>query len=88
MTQGEAEADTSKVVAVQISIAHISAYTLIDSIVSYSFVSTTFVKKLDMVPDLLDEACVVSLPSGENLTSQFSFKVVLSESLEENCQLL
>ena len=88
MTQGEVEADTSKVVAGQISIAHISAYTLIDFIVSYSFMSISFVKKLDMVPDLLDEACVVSLPSGENLTSQFSFKVVLSESLEENCQLL
>ena len=38
--------------------------------------STTFVKKLDLVPDSLDEMCVVSLPSGENLTSQFSFKVV------------
>ena len=29
-----------------------------------------------MVPVLLDEMCSVSLPSGENLTSRFSFKVV------------
>ena len=39
--------------------------------------SANFVKKLDMVPDLLDEMCIVSLPSGENLTSRFGFKVVL-----------
>ena len=67
---------TSKVVAGQISIAHTSAYTLIDSGASHSFVSSTFVKKLDMLADLLDEMCIVSLPSAENLTSLFSFKVV------------
>ena len=60
----------------QISIAHTSAYTIIDSGASHSFVSTNFVNKLDMVPDLLDEICVVSLPSEENLTSQFGFKAV------------
>ena len=36
--------------------------------------SALFVKKLDMEPVLLDEVCVVSLPSGENLTLRFSFK--------------
>ena len=77
LSQGEAKAGTSKVVASQISIVHISAYTLIDSGASHLFVSVTFVNKLDIVPDLLDEMCIVSLPSGENLTSQFSFKVVL-----------
>ena len=66
----------SKVVVGQISIVHTSTYTLIDYEASHSFVSTSFVKKLDMVPELLDEVCVVSLPSGENLTSRFSFKVV------------
>ena len=76
LTQGEAEASTSKVVASHISIAHTSAYTLIDSGASHSFVSAIFVKKLDMEPVLLDEVCVVSLPSGENLTSQFNFKDV------------
>ena len=35
-----------------------------------------FVKKLDMEPVFLGEACVVSLPSGETLTSQFIFKEV------------
>ena len=39
--------------------------------------SASFVKKLDLVPNLLDEVCVVSLPLGENLTSLFSFKTVL-----------
>ena len=58
----------------QISIAHTLAYALIDSGASHSFVFANFVKKLDMVPDLLDEMCIVSLPSGENLTSHFGFK--------------
>ena len=60
----------------QISITHTSAYTLIDSRASHSLVSANFVKKLDMVHDLLDEMCIVSLPSRENLTSQFGFKDV------------
>ena len=59
----------------QISIAHTSAYTLIDSGASYSFVSASLFKKLDIMPDLLNEACVVSLASGKNLTSRFNFKV-------------
>ena len=42
-------------VAGQISIAHISAYTLIYSGASHSFVSISFIKKLDMVLELLDE---------------------------------
>ena len=54
LMQGEVATSTSKVVAGQISIARTSAYTLIDSGASHSFVSTNFVKKLDMVPDLLD----------------------------------
>ena len=29
-----------------------------------------------MVPELLNEVCVVSLPLGENMTSWFTFKVV------------
>ena len=62
MTQEEAEVGTSRMVAGQISIAHTSAYTLIDSRASHLFVSTIFVKKLDMVPDLLDEMCIISLP--------------------------
>ena len=60
----------------QISIAHTFAYTLIDSGTSRSFVSAVFVKKLDMEPVLLEEMCVVSLPSRENLTLRFSFKEV------------
>ena len=67
---------TSQVVASQISIAHTSAYTLIDFGASHSFVFVIFIKKLDMKPVLLDEICVVSLPSRENLTSRFSFKDV------------
>ena len=67
---------TSKVVVGQIFIAHISAYTLIDSRASHLFVSAMFVKKLYIEPVLLDEVCVVSLPSGEKLTSRFSFKEV------------
>ena len=76
LTQGEVEAGTSQVVAGQISIAHTSTYALIDSGASHSFVSAIFVKKLDMELILLGEACVVSLPSGETLTSRFSFKKV------------
>ena len=33
--------------------------------------------KLDMEPVMLEEVCVVFLPSGENLISRFSFKEVL-----------
>ena len=53
-------------VASQISIAHSSAYVLIDSGALHSVVSALFVKKLDMEPMMLEEVCVVSLPSGEN----------------------
>ena len=67
---------TSQVVAGQISIAHTSAYALIDSEASHSFVSTLFIKKLHLEPVMLEEICVVSLPSGENLASRFSFKEV------------
>ena len=87
MTQGKAEAGTSQVVASQISIAHISAYTLIDSGASHLFMFAIFVKKLYMEPVLLDEVCVVSLPSGENLTSQFSFKEVLVKVVGRELQL-
>ena len=76
LTQGEAKAGTSQVVAGQIAIAHTLAYTLIDSRASHSFVFAMFVKKLNVEQILLDEVCVVSLPSGENLTSRFSFKEV------------
>ena len=76
LTQGEADAGTSQVVAGQISIAHTSAYALIDSGASHSFVTALFVKKLDMEAALLDEVCAIFLPSGENLTSRFSFKEV------------
>ena len=60
----------------QISIAHTSAYNLIDSGASNSFVSASFTKNLDMVPKLLDDVCNISLPSKEKLTSRFSFKVI------------
>ena len=70
MIQGEAKTGTSKVVASQIFFAHTSAYTLIDSGASHLFVSVTFVKRLD-------DMCIVSLPSGENLTSWFDFKAIL-----------
>ena len=70
MIQEEVEIGTSKVVSGKIFIAHISTYTLIDSGASHLFVSVTFVKRLD-------DMCTVSLPSGENLTSWFGFKVVL-----------
>ena len=46
-------------VAGQISIA----YTLIDSGALHSFMSALFVEKLDMEPMMLEEVCVVSLPS-------------------------
>ena len=61
-------------VAGQISITYTLAYALIDSGASHSFVSSMFVKKLDIEPFLLGEACIVSLLLGETLTSQFSVK--------------
>ena len=76
LTQGEAEAGTSNVMTGQISIAHTSTYTLINSRASHSFLFAYFIKKLDMVLELLNDVCNVSLPSGENLLSQFSFKVI------------
>ena len=76
LTQRKAKAGTFQVVAGQISIARTSAYALIDYGASHSFVSAMFVKKLDMDPALLGEACVVFLPSVEILTSRFSFKEV------------
>ena len=61
LTQGEADAGTSWVVASHISIVYTSVYTLIDSRASHYFVSALFVKKLDIEPVLLDEPCIVSL---------------------------
>ena len=49
---------------------------MIDSGASHSFVSTLFVKKLDMMPELLMETCSVSFPSGDNLVAWFYFKVI------------
>ena len=40
-----------------------------------------------MMPNLLDEMCIVSLPSGENLTSRFDFKVVLVEIIGRELQV-
>ena len=76
MTQGQAETSTSNVIASQISTAYTSTYTLIDSGASYSFVFASFIKKLDMVPELPDDVCSISLSSREKLTSRFIFKVV------------
>ena len=76
LTQGEADAGTLQVVASQISIAHTSVCTLIDSGAAPSFVPALFAEKLGMEPVSLDEVCIVSLPSGENLTSSFVFKEV------------
>ena len=76
MTQGEVDAGTSQVVAGQISIAHTSAYTLIDFGASHLLMSAVFVRKLDMEHVLRGEAYVISLPSGETLTLRFSFKEV------------
>ena len=77
MTQGEANAGTSQVVAGHISIAHTSVYALIDSGALHLIVFALFVKKLHMEPMMLEEVCVVSLPLGENLISRFSFKELL-----------
>ena len=74
LTQREAEISTSNVVAGYISIAHTSAYTLLNFRALYSFISTSFIKKWDIVPELLDEVYNISLPYRENLTSRFSFK--------------
>lgn len=60
----------------QITIAQASAYALIDSSTSYSVITTIFVKKMNCEPEVLDEVCQISLPSGENLLSQFCFKAV------------
>ena len=86
--QREDEASTSKVVAGQISIVHTLAYTLIDSKASHSFVFANFVKKLDMVRDFLNEVCIVSLPSRENLTSRFGFKDVPVKIAGKELQLI
>ena len=61
LTQGEAELSTSQVVAIQISIAYTSAYTLINSGVQHSYMFAQFVKELVMELKLLGEVCVVSL---------------------------
>ena len=69
MTWGEVEVGASDVVSSQISKAYTSTYTLIDSKALHSFVTASFIKRLDMVPELLDDVCNISLPFGENLTS-------------------
>ena len=76
MTQWEAETSTSNVVASQIFTVYTSTCILIDSGASHSFVSASFIKKLDMVPKLLDDVCNISFPSREKITAWFSFKVV------------
>ena len=75
MTQGEIEARTSNVVISQIPIAHTLAYTLMYLGAADSFIAASFIKKLDILSELLDDVCNISLSSGENLMS-CSFKVV------------
>ena len=58
----------SNVVAGQIFIAHSSAYTLIDTRASHLFVFASFIKKLDMVPEFLDDVWNISFPLREKLT--------------------
>lgn len=79
MTQGEAKARASNVVSSQISIAYTLVYTLIDFEALHSFVTTSFIKRLDMVAEVLDDVRNISLPSGQNFTSLFCFKVLLVE---------
>ena len=56
--------------------SHTSAYALIYYRASRSFVFASYIKKLDMVPELLEDMCNVSLSSGEKLIAQFCFKFI------------
>ncbi|KAL5537815.1 hypothetical protein UlMin_045897 [Ulmus minor] len=65
----EAEAGPSSVVAGQLSIAGISAYTLIDSGATHSFVSPAFTERSDRVIDKIEGVFTTMLPSGAVMLS-------------------
>ena len=51
----------------QISIAQTSAYALMDTGASHSFISASFVEKLNRRPEPMPVICGVSLPLGEDM---------------------
>ncbi|KAL5583180.1 hypothetical protein UlMin_015624 [Ulmus minor] len=69
ISKEEAEAGPSSVVAGQLSIAGISAYTLIDSEATHSFVSPAFTERSDRVIDKIEGVFTTMLPSGAVMLS-------------------
>ncbi|KAL5555350.1 hypothetical protein UlMin_037586 [Ulmus minor] len=65
----EAEAGPSSVVAGQLSIAGISAYALIDSGATHSFVSPAFTERSDRMIDKIEGVFTTMLPSGAVMLS-------------------
>ncbi|XP_056165622.1 uncharacterized protein LOC130137713 [Syzygium oleosum] len=73
-TQEEDAAASNTVVAGNISIALQCAYALFDSGATHSFVSTEFVKKLDVLPEPLEYELRVNTPTGDFLVADHVFK--------------
>ncbi|KAL5554853.1 hypothetical protein UlMin_037089 [Ulmus minor] len=69
ISKEEAEAGPSSVVAGQLSIAGISAYALIDSEATHSFVSPAFTEISDRVIDKIEGVFTTILPSGAVMLS-------------------
>ena len=67
LTQGETKVGTSNIELGQISIAHTLAYALTNSEALHSFVAASFVKKLNMVTELLNGVCNIFLVLGESM---------------------
>ena len=76
ISEGEVAVGPSTVVTGQISITNTTAYVLIDSGASHSFIAGGFVKKLDRKPDDLAQPFVTATPSGETMQSRFWFRDV------------
>ncbi|KAL5560127.1 hypothetical protein UlMin_036338 [Ulmus minor] len=69
ISKEEAKAGPSSVVAGQLSIAGISAYALIDSGATHSFVSPAFTERSDRVIDKIEGVFTTMLPSGAVMLS-------------------
>ncbi|KAL5565524.1 hypothetical protein UlMin_027032 [Ulmus minor] len=69
ISKEEAEAGPSSVVAGQLSIAGISAYALIDSGATHSFVSPAFTERSDRMIDKIEGVFTTMLPSGAVMLS-------------------
>ncbi|XP_062100397.1 uncharacterized protein LOC133806293 [Humulus lupulus] len=76
LTQGDKGSGTSDMVSGQLYVANNSAYVLMDTNASHSFIAASYVDMIDRKPGPMENVCGVSLPSGEDMMVRSRVRVV------------